>query len=130
MVSKDITILVAEDSNDIRDMLVRLLQRSGYHVCAATNGQEALAHLHQQAPDLVLLDLSMPELDGWQTAMAIRALPGGKQVPVVAVTAHAMTGDREAILAHGFDAYVSKPLDIRAFLDVITKILQRRPSVE
>jgi two-component system, cell cycle response regulator DivK len=70
-------------------------------------------------PDLILLDLSMPVFDGWQTLRAIRALPRGGALTIIAVTAHALVGDREAILAHGFDDYVAKPLNLRGLLDTV-----------
>jgi two-component system, cell cycle response regulator DivK len=125
MSDRQTTILVVEDSRDVRDVLIRLLQRSGYHVVAAINGQDALRHVQDQLPDLVLMDLSMPLMDGWKTLTLLREMPGGARLPVIAVTAHAMIGDREAVLAHGFDAYMSKPLDIRAFLDLVAQFVQR-----
>jgi CheY-like chemotaxis protein len=112
-------ILVAEDARDIRDILTRLLQHNGYHVITAANGQEALASFQSVRPDIILLDLSMPVLDGWKTLDAIRALPIGRDIPIIAVTAHAMVGDREAILGYGFDAYITKPLNLRDLLDVV-----------
>ena len=120
------TVLIVEDSRDIRDILARVLRRSGYEVIEASNGREALTSLQTKQADIVLLDLSMPILDGWAALEAIRALPGGEQLPVVAVTAHAMVGDREAVLAHGFDAYVTKPLDLRSLLDIVKQLLQHK----
>lgn len=119
------TILIAEDSADIREILLRLLQRSGYHVIAVTNGQDALAQCQRQLPDLVLLDLSMPLLNGWDTLAAIRQLPGGAATRIVAVTAHAMHQDREAVFAQGFDGYVAKPLEFRSFLALVAEMLAR-----
>jgi CheY-like chemotaxis protein len=118
-------IMVVEDSPDVRAVMVRLLRYGGYDVIETVNGQEALARMREHEPALVLLDLSMPVMNGWMTLSAIRALPGGDRIPVVAVTAHAMTGDREAALKHGFDAYVTKPLDIHVFLDTVAKMLRR-----
>lgn len=120
------TILIAEDSADIRAILLRLLERGGYRALAVTNGEEALARYKTDRPDLVLLDLSMPILDGWDTLTAIRALPGGASVPVIAVTAHALRGDREAALAHGFNGYVSKPLEFQSLLALIAQLLATR----
>jgi two-component system, cell cycle response regulator DivK len=121
MTAKHMTVLVAEDAPDIRDILARLLQHNGYHVITTTNGQEALDSLQSERPDIILLDLSMPVLDGWKTLLAMRALPIGAETPIIAVTAHAMAGDREAILAHGFDAYISKPLNLRSLLEVVQR---------
>jgi CheY-like chemotaxis protein len=132
MARKSAKILVVEDSAAIRSVLVRLLKYSSYEVIESLNGQDALAHIQKDAPDLVLLDLSMPVMDGWTTLKAIRALPIGVSLPVVAVTAHAMSGDREAALEYGFDAYVTKPFDIPIFLATIAEVLhcktpQREP---
>jgi two-component system, cell cycle response regulator DivK len=124
MIDTRYTVLIAEDAPDIRDILARLLQRSGYRVIETSNGREALACLQIERPNVVLLDLSMPVVDGWDALSAIRALPGGEQLPVVAVTAHAMVGDREAVLKHGFDAYITKPLDLRSLLDIVKQLLQ------
>jgi two-component system, cell cycle response regulator DivK len=124
MIDTRYTVLIAEDAPDIRDILARLLQRSGYRVIETSNGREALASLQAERPDVVLLDLSMPVIDGWDALSAIRAFPGGKQLPIVAVTAHAMVGDREAALRHGFNAYITKPLDLRSLLDLVKQLLQ------
>jgi two-component system, cell cycle response regulator DivK len=120
------TVLIAEDAADIRSILARLLQQSGYRVIETKNGQEALTSLQGEWPDVVLLDLSMPVVDGWETLSAIRALPGGAQLPVVAITAHAMVGDREAVLSHGFDAYIMKPLDLRGLVNMVQQLLQNQ----
>jgi two-component system, cell cycle response regulator DivK len=120
------TVLIAEDATDIRDMLARLLGRSGYRVIETKNGQEALTSLQNEWPDVVLLDLSMPVVDGWETLSAIRALPGGDQLPIVAVTAHAMVGGREAVLSRGFDAYITKPLDLRRLLAMVQQLLENQ----
>src|SRR5688500_11878569 len=127
MPAKYTCILVAEDARDIRDILARLLQHNGYHVNTAANGQEALASLQNELPDIILLDLSMPDLDGWKTLDAIRALPIGRDIPIIAVTAHAMAGDRETILAYGFDAYITKPLNLRGLLDVVQQYCGTHP---
>jgi two-component system, cell cycle response regulator DivK len=120
------TILVVEDSPDVRELLVSLLMRSGYTVTWALNGQTALALLQAHWPDLILLDLSMPIMDGWQTLAAIRALPDGAKQIVAALTAHALPHEREEGLRRGFNAYITKPIDIRGFLQTITVLLQQR----
>ena len=119
------TVLVVEDTRDVREVLVQLLHRNGCATLVAANGQEALELLSAELPDLVLMDLSMPVLDGWDALTAIRQLPGRDRLPVVAVTAHATSHDRERALSHGFNAYVSKPLDFRQFLDVVHGFLRR-----
>lgn len=123
MARESAKILIVEDSAAIRSVLVRLLKYNNYEVIESRNGQDALANIQNHAPDLVLLDLSMPVMDGWTTLNVIRALPAGANLPVIAVTAHAMSGDREAALAYGFDAYVTKPLDIPLFLHTLAKLL-------
>jgi len=120
------TILVVEDSPDVRELVVSLLTRSGYTVTWALNGQAALALLHAHWPDLILLDLSMPMMDGWQTLAAIRALPDGAQQIVAALTAHALPHEREEGLRRGFTAYITKPIDIRGFLQTIAGLLHQR----
>jgi len=123
MAPESAKILIVEDSAAIRSVLVRLLKYNNYAVIEAPNGQDALANIEKDAPQLVLLDLSMPVMDGWTTLRAIRTLPIGVSLPVIALTAHAMNGDREAALEYGFDAYVTKPLDIPAFLRTLTELL-------
>ena len=125
MVNRAATILVVEDSADVREFLVSLLTRSGYTVNSAPNGQVALELLAAQRPDLILLDLSMPILDGWQTLAAIRALPDGAQRIVAALTAHALPQEREEGLRRGFTSYITKPIDIRGFLQTIAALLQQ-----
>jgi CheY-like chemotaxis protein len=119
MEAKHATVLVVEDSRDVREMLVHLLQRSGCVVAQATNGLEAIEYVQAAMPDLVLMDISMPTLDGRQALSAIRRIAGGAMLPVVAVTAHAMSGDRERLLAQGFDGYLSKPIHIQSLLDMV-----------
>jgi two-component system, cell cycle response regulator DivK len=118
------TILVVEDSPDVRDLLVSLLTRNAYNVTGAPNGKIALEILKAQRPDLVLLDLSMPVMDGWQTLAAIRALPNGAQQTVAALTAHALPHERDEGLRRGFNAYITKPIDIRGFLQTIAGLLR------
>jgi two-component system, cell cycle response regulator DivK len=119
------TILVVEDSTDVRALLVSILTRTGYSVWSAVNGEAALGLLQGQQPDLILLDLSMPILDGWQTLAAIRAMPKGEQQIVAALTAHALPHEREEGLRRGFNTYITKPIDIRAFLQTVSGLLQQ-----
>jgi two-component system, cell cycle response regulator DivK len=121
---KRATILVVDDTPDVLLLMVRVLSSRGYRVVSASNGQEALEQMQQAHPDLVLLDLSMPMLNGWDTLSAIRQFAQSASLPVIAVTAHAMSGDREAVLLHGFNGYITKPLDMRLFLDTISATLQ------
>jgi CheY-like chemotaxis protein len=125
VVNRPATILVVEDSPDVRELLVSLLTRSGYTVNRARDGKIALEILQTQRPDLILLDLSMPIMDGWQTLAAIRALPDGAQRIVAALTAHALPYEREEGLRRGFNAYITKPIDIRGFLQTIAALLHQ-----
>jgi two-component system, cell cycle response regulator DivK len=118
-------ILVVED-DPLSALLVReLLQHDGYTVTGAANVGDACAALARTAPGLVLLDIQIPGGGGIKVLEAIRADPALRPLPVVAVTALAMAGDRERLLAAGFDAYVSKPIDRRRFLDLVRQLLRR-----
>lgn len=108
-------IAVVEDNPDNR-LLVRVILESRYQVTDYENGGTALAGLQQQKPDLVLLDVSLPEMDGTEVLRRIRAEPSLRDLPVIALTAHAMAGDREKLLASGFDDYVTKPIEDEALL--------------
>ena len=104
-------VLLAEDNPANRELLTEVLERWGFGVVSAANGREALACLDIQLPDLALVDIQMPESDGYQLIRRIRQDPRLRHLRVIALTAFAMRGDREAILARGFDAYLTKPVD-------------------
>jgi CheY-like chemotaxis protein len=110
------TILIAEDNAVNRELLRELLDSRGYAVVEACNGEEALRLLDECKPAILLLDLGMPVLDGYGTLSKLRQNPGFAALPVLAVTAYAMQGDQDRILAAGFDGYLSKPIN-RALLD-------------
>jgi two-component system cell cycle response regulator DivK len=105
------TILIAEDNAVNRELLRELLEGRGYSVDEACNGKEALEKLAQSLPDLLLLDLGMPVLDGFATLAKIREDPRMASLPVLAVTAYAMRGDQEKAIDAGFDGYLSKPIN-------------------
>lgn len=109
------TVLIAEDHEDSRDALRTLLEAFGYRVHVATNGREAVERALATQPDLILMDMMMPEVDGLQATRTLRATPGFRQVPIVAVTA--MEGARDQVKAAGCDDIVAKPLDVRLFLE-------------
>ena len=104
-------ILIAEDNTVNRELLRELLEVLGCSVAEACNGQEALRMIEQEQPDLLLLDISMPILDGFATVRKIKENPKFSGLPVLAVTAYAMRGDEEKILNSGFDGYLSKPIN-------------------
>ena len=112
-------ILLVEDNELNRDMLSRRLMRRGYEVVLALDGQEALDMASQTAPDLILLDMSLPVIDGWEVTHQLKGLPGSATIPIIALTAHAMSGDRERALLAGCDDYDTKPIDFPRLLEKI-----------
>lgn len=121
------TILVVEDNADNMYVLDHVLTRNGYVVQQAMRGDEALRLMHEHTPDLVLMDMQMPGMDGYSVVRALRAQPTLCMVPVIAVTASSMPGDREAILAAGCTDYVAKPIDTHAVLRLIHHYLGGGP---
>ncbi len=119
-------ILLVEDNDDNRDMLARRLQRKGYAVVVAVDGREGVEMATSERPDLVLMDMSLPLLDGWEATRQIKASPEGSALPVVALTAHAMSGDREKAIAAGCDDYDVKPIEMDRLLHKIEALLGRR----
>lgn len=116
-------ILVAEDNAVNRELLRELLEIRGHDVIEACNGEEALRVLEESKPDILLLDLGMPVLDGYGTVRKIRANPGFATMPVLAVTAYAMQGDKERILSSGFDGYLSKPINPTLLFQELERLL-------
>jgi len=119
-------ILLVEDNDMNRDMLSRRLQRRGYEVLMAADGMQAILMAESETPDLILLDMSLPVIDGWEAARRLKASPTTARVPIVALTAHAMAGDREKALAAGCDDYDTKPVDFPKLLVKIDALLARR----
>ena len=104
-------VLLVEDNEMNRDMLSRRLTKRGFDVAIAVDGEEAVAKVKADPPDLILMDMSLPKMDGWEATRRIKADPAGASIPVVALTAHAMIGDREKALAAGCDDFLTKPVD-------------------
>ena len=119
-------ILLVEDNEMNRDMMSRRLQRKGYEVLMAADGMQCILMAESEAPDLILLDMSLPVIDGWEAARRLKASPATARVPIVALTAHAMAGDREKALAAGCDDYDTKPVDFPQLLGKIDALLSRR----
>ncbi len=117
------TILLVEDNEMNRDMLSRRLQRKGYDVQLAVNGVEGVAQARALLPDLILMDISLPVLDGWEATRQIKAVLETQHIPVIALTAHAMAGDREKSLMAGCDDYDTKPVDVPRLLSKIEALL-------
>lgn len=116
-------ILLVEDNEMNRDMLSRRLIRRGYTVEVAVDGQDGLDQATQRPPDLILLDMDLPVIDGWEVARRLKADPGTSGIPVIALTAHAMVGDRDRALDAGCDDYDTKPVELRRLLVKIQALL-------
>ena len=120
-----IRVLLVEDNEMNRDMLSRRLTRKGFEVLLAVDGQQALEMTSQATPDLILMDMSLPVLDGWEATRRLKADPALQAIPVIGLTAHAMDGDREKCLQAGCDDYDTKPVDLIRLLQKMTDQLQR-----
>jgi CheY-like chemotaxis protein len=118
-------LLLVEDNELNRDMLCRRLRRRGHEVLLAADGQQGLDLALAERPALVLLDMSLPGLDGWEAARRLKAAPETRATPILALTAHAMAGDRERALAAGCDDYDTKPVDLPRLLAKIDALLAR-----
>jgi CheY-like chemotaxis protein len=119
-------ILLVEDNEMNRDMLSRRLIRKGYEVVMALDGEQAVEMAGSQSPDLILMDMSLPVIDGWEATRRIKAAAETKGIPVIALTAHAMSDDREKALGAGCDDYDTKPVDLPRLLDKISGLLSRQ----
>lgn len=117
-------ILVVEDNEMNMDMLSRRLTKRGYEVVCAVDGKEGVALAKQERPDLILMDMSLPVMDGWQATREIKADPALKATPIIALTAHAVTGDREKALEVGCDEYESKPVQFPQLLAKIKQFIE------
>lgn len=122
-------ILIVEDNELNRDMLSRRLTRRGYDVLLAAHGEEGIALAESEIPDLILMDLSLPVLDGWEATRQIKTRRRTASIPVIALSAHAMAGDEERARKVGCDDYDTKPIEMPRLLGKIEALLQRGPSV-
>ena len=118
-------ILLVEDNELNRDMLSRRLIRNGHTVVVAVDGEQGVAMAISEAPDIVLMDMSLPVLDGWAATRKLRADPATSAIPVIALTAHAMAGDREKALEAGCDDYDTKPVELPRLLGKIAALLDK-----
>jgi CheY-like chemotaxis protein len=117
-------LLLVEDNAESRDGLSRHLTRRGFHVEVAVDGQQGVAAARAAAPDLVLMDMSLPVLDGWEATRQLKSDPATRHIPVIALTAHAMAGDRDKALAAGCDEYETKPVEFARLLAKIQALLE------
>jgi CheY-like chemotaxis protein len=116
-------ILLVEDNEMNRDMLKRRLERRGYRVFVAVDGKQGLEMASSESPDLILMDMSLPEMDGWEAARRLKTDPSLSRIPLIALTAHAMAGDREKAMRAGCDDYDTKPVDLPRLLEKIQALL-------
>lgn len=118
-------ILLVEDNETNRDMLSRRLIRKGYEVVMAVDGEQAVQMAAAENPDIILMDMSLPVIDGWEATRRVKARETTRAIPVIALTAHAMAGDREKALDAGCDDYDTKPIELPRLLEKITTLLAR-----
>ena len=116
-------ILLVEDQEMNRDMLARRLKKRGYEVSIAVDGAEGVERARTESPDLILMDLSLPVMDGWEATRTLKADEATQAIPVIALTAHAMSTDREKALEAGCDAYETKPVELPRLLEAMEKLL-------
>src|SRR5438552_7180756 len=121
-------LLLVEDNEMNRDMLSRRLQRKGYEVTIAVDGQQGLDLAQAQKPDLILMDMSLPVIDGWEATRRLKSDDATRAIPVIALTAHAMAGDRDKALEAGCDDYDTKPVEFTRLLGKIQALLGKRPA--
>ncbi|MBE9182566.1 response regulator [Oculatella sp. LEGE 06141] len=121
-------ILLVEDNEMNRDMLSRRLERKGHHVLIAIDGQQGVTMAHSHEPDLILMDMSLPVLDGWSATRQLKAAPETCSIPILALTAHAMAGDHEKCVEAGCDDYDTKPVEFARLLGKIQALLGKGAS--
>jgi CheY-like chemotaxis protein len=121
-------ILIADDRPSSRELLRLVLERAGYEVIEAEDGKAALDRARASSPDLILLDLQMPEMDGYQVLASLRSDPRFRTLPILALTASAMRGDRERILGAGFTDYLAKPAGPELLRETVARLLNQKPG--
>ncbi len=119
-------ILIVDDNQDSRELVVKILKNRGYLIIEAVDGEEALEKATAENPDLILMDISIPKLDGYEVTRRLKCQVKFKDTPIIALTAHAMKGHREKALEAGCDGYISKPIDIHELPDQIKSYLKNK----
>lgn len=117
-------ILIVDDNQDSRELVIKVLKRYDYELLEAVDGEDALNKIIAEKPDLVLMDISMPKIDGHELTRRVKSRDDLKDIIIIALTAHAMKGDKEKALAAGCSDYITKPINIREFREQVTKYLQ------
>jgi two-component system cell cycle response regulator DivK len=123
------TILYVEDNPDNRNLIRRVLSAEGYKMLDASNAAQALERLQEGTTDLILMDINMPDMDGYTLTAKIKRIPDYSDIPIIAVTANVMRGDREKSLEAGCDGYIQKPIDIDTLAQQIERFMTRRANV-
>ena len=118
-------ILLVEDNEMNRDMLSRRLEKRGYQVLLALDGEQGIAVAHPERPDLVLMDISLPVLDGWEATRKLKSAPDTQSIPIIALTAHAMSSDRDKAVEAGCDDFDTKPIDLGRLIQKIEALLAK-----
>ena len=118
-------VLLVEDNEMNRDMLSRRLTKKGYNVVMAVNGQIGVEMSISESPEIILMDMSLPVMDGWTASSHIKANDSTKHIPIIALTAHAMSEDRDKAIAAGCDEYDTKPIDLKRLLGIMDKLLNK-----
>jgi two-component system, cell cycle response regulator DivK len=121
-------ILLVEDNEDNFELVRFLLERAGYEVLEGHDGQEALTVARLEHPDLILMDLSLPGMDGWEAGRELKASLATSKIPLLALTAHTLPGDRKRTIDSGFDGYISKPIDVANFGETIGRALENNKA--
>lgn len=121
-------ILLVEDNEMNRDMLSRRLQKRGYEVVIAVDGQQGVTMAQAEAPALILMDMSLPVIDGWEASRQLKTTPATRSIPIIALTAHALSGEREKALTVGCDDFDTKPIELPRLLEKIEALLARKTA--
>lgn len=119
-------VLIADDNEDSRELVKKILKKEGFEIIEAIDGEEAIVKAIAHRPDLILMDISMPKIDGYEATRRLKERLDFKDVPIIALTAHAMRGDQEKALQAGFNGYISKPINVREFVNEIKIYLKDR----
>lgn len=122
------TVLIVEDNEDNRIVYSTILRHHGFRVVEALDGEEGIAKARSELPDIILMDISIPVIDGWEVTQTLKRDETTRHIPVVALTAHAMPGDRERAISVGCDGYLAKPCEPRAVLAEVNRLLASRPK--